>query len=270
MINNNVSVSVLINGQSGDFIAREYTSPMDQQTYIEGRENSKFSLRIENKNDFRVLAIPSVDGLSILDGKPAGENSKGFILSAKQSLDVPGWMVDGNTAAKFFFSGLRANGEDGSYAAQIGQDTSNKGVIGLMVYRDRVISNPSLNLRSASPRRIQQGFEKKGMAPTGYGALYCPNSHSAAGSMATMASSSMLQDFDEPAGLGTGFGEATKFSTKEDTFNRGDLICLMVMYYDDARGLKKRGIDVSQPETKRPNPFPTMNTGCPVPNGWSR
>lgn len=283
MQNNNVTMTVIINGQSGNFDAREYISPQDRQTYVEGREGSNFSLRLYNGNPFRVLAIPSVDGLSVLDGEEAGEHSSGYILDARQTLDIPGWMVDSSTAAKFFFAGMKAGG-DQSYVAQVGKDTSNKGVIGLMVFREK-----NQYTYNAPVRRSIVG-NKKGMAPpmrggfggpvwsdesyTGFGATF--NAVTGDASMnslvacAAAAPSSMTQSMEDETPLGTGFGEATDFSTVKAEFNRGDLLAMLVIYYADARGLKRKGIDVAAQVVKTPQPFPAMKTGCKTPDGWTK
>lgn len=261
MIKNNVEMSILINSHN----AREYSSPMDLQTYIEGREGSEFTIRITNRNSFRVLAIPSVDGLSILDGKPAGSNSSGYILEASQVLDIPGWKVDNATAAKFFFSGMK-NSVDESYVAQSGNDTANKGVIGLMVFNEKPqYQNMMKGIVAAAPMGAatlsSNPMRAFGMASS---TLMCSNSITASSATPTI-------DVSADSALGTGFGQATDFSTTKSTFERNDLLCLMVMYYKDARGLKKVGIDVAKQIT-RPSAFPADNAhnGCVPPSGWAR
>ncbi len=295
---NNVMMTIVINA-SRDHIAREFISPYDRQTYIEGREGSNFSIRLENKNNYRVLAIPSVDGLSVLDGEPAGEGSPGYILDANQTLDIPGWVVDKGTAAKFFFSGLKADGGDDSYVVQSGQGPANKGIIGLKVFSEK---NGYSNFRSGSPRLMRSatfgatakgiatplGSAPRGIDPWPQGSFTV--SHSATPTwnsasdvlMGSVASASSVADSvplsDElergiaPAQtLGTGFGEATDFNTTKAEFQRGDLLCQMLIYYDDKRGLKKRGIDVAAPTVTRPSAFPADEpTGCKTPAGWKR
>ncbi len=292
MQHNNVTMTIVINA-GREHIAREYTSPSDRQTYVEGREGSNFTIRLENRNSFRVLAIPSVDGLSVIDGKPAGDQSSGYIIEARATLDIPGWVVDGGTAAKFFFAGLSASGGDTSYAAQSGNDTAHKGVIGLKViqekvsYRnDRFYASGSPVMRSAMSSKL--GSFTKGIVDTRGLSSSAPTgmlqSSSDIGSNATLnnASASYTMDnlsFDDVAvaaaapvqqTLGTGFGDATDFNTTKVDFQRGDLLAVMVIYYDDARGLKKRGIDVSQPVAKLPNAFPADAVGCAVPAGWKK
>lgn len=74
--------------------------------------------------------------------------------------------------------------------------------------------------------------------------------------------------------LGTAFGEAQDFGTTEVTFNRGDLSALLVMYYDDSRGLRARGIELTRPSKRRlapanaPQAFPGLQKGCVPPAGW--
>lgn len=73
--------------------------------------------------------------------------------------------------------------------------------------------------------------------------------------------------------LGTAFGERTEFKTTSVDFQRGDMVVMMALYYDDARGLRKRGIVLERPsrtkvKNHRPDAFPGMGTGCAVPPGW--
>lgn len=74
--------------------------------------------------------------------------------------------------------------------------------------------------------------------------------------------------------LGTAFGEAKDFGTTEVSFNRGDLSALIVLYYDDSRGLRARGIELTRPSKRRlapanaPQAFPGLQKGCTPPAGW--
>ena len=307
MFSNNVSLTVVIHGQNGEHPAREFVSPIDRQTYVEGREGSNFTLRLRNSNGFRVLAIPAVDGLSVLDGKPAGEKSPGYILEANQTLDSPGWVVDQGTAAKFFFSGMKADGGDASYVAESGGDTLNKGFIGLKVFKEQHVYSGG-GFRSFGVSRGAMGGAavlssargiSKGIAPMGgtadWSGMATMNSvtTSIGGSLESASLTSFSDSFDVAASacmsmddqersrgiapepvqqtLGTGFGEATDFATTKTEFKRGDLLAMMVIKYDDRRGLKKRGIEVDRPATRSAgSAFPADQTGCTPPSGWSR
>ena len=75
--------------------------------------------------------------------------------------------------------------------------------------------------------------------------------------------------------LGTGFGSAQDFGTTAVEFDRGDLNAMIVLYYDDSRGLRARGIEMVRPSKQRvqasaaPQAFPGMSKGCTPPKGWS-
>ena len=252
MLSGNVSLTVLVHGRDGapGIPAREYVSPVDRDTYIEGREGSNFSLRIHNRSPRRILAIPSVDGLCVLDGKPAGAESRGFIMEAGETLDVPGWMVDRETVARFVFSGTR-DGEDRSYVAQIGGDTAHKGVLGVLVVEER---------RPPRPRADDGAF-----ALSAAGVL-----RSRPLAMMSASKASSVHEDTAAQGLGTGFGEASEFRTRAGRFERGAVSTRIDLYYDDARGLKRRGIDVSRPVSPRPSAFPALDGGCVPPPGWTR
>ena len=75
--------------------------------------------------------------------------------------------------------------------------------------------------------------------------------------------------------LGTAFGEATTFHTKTVEFKRGDMISLQIIRYDDARGLKARGVVITRPSKQKyqtqPEAFPAMQPqGCVPPDGWCK
>lgn len=68
--------------------------------------------------------------------------------------------------------------------------------------------------------------------------------------------------------LGTGFGQETGFRTQEAAFVRGDMIAMMVTYYDNRQGLQARGIDLGGHRKPTPQAFPAMASGCKPPVGW--
>lgn len=247
MRSGNLSLAVLIHGQKGSMEAREYVSPQDRHTYIEGREGSNFTLRIRNGSSRRVLAVISVDGLSVLDGKPAGIKSGGFILDPYGSIEVPGWMLNSQEAAKFFFAGRTEKG-DASYVAQIGGDTANKGVIGV-IFLGEVPSIPD----------IRDFRERSVMFSAPRGSVLRASAASASPSSPDMQVGAQS--------LGAGFGEASEFRTRQGDFRRGSEMVRILLHYDDARGLKRRGIDVSKP-LAQPSAFPADERGCTPPPGW--
>lgn len=299
---NNITLRVLVKGRA----IKEHVSPLNQQTFIEGREGSEFEIEVTNNNHFDVEAVISVDGRSITDGEPAGQHSRGYILRANKVTRIPGWKVDGDTAAKFTFTGAKG----GSYVEQVGGEALNKGVIGLMVYkplyvpRPPVFRNPPVrafmskgmggsgSLRSATTLNVLGSRERtKGISggdaswasdniaygnaaeSLSFGATTASMTGSATASANNIAvgASIDLDALAQQQTLGTEFGEATQFQTTEVQFQRGDLLAMLVLYYDDKQGLKRYGIDFGRKPEPR-NPFPAdhkPSTGCTVPEGWS-
>lgn len=295
MRKNNVELLIFIKGQKA---AIEYQSPRDFQHYIEGREGSEFEIEVVNHNNFRVEAVVSVDGLSVLAGELAGDDSSGYLVEAYGRVRIPGWKLNSREAAKFFFSGRKG----GSYVEQSTGQPTNKGVIGMKVFEERGRNrgyqtfNGGLlggNLRGGgSPRGMAKGLsanramfgsssstlggQSRGIAPDSLG--YEATSFGLAdavgsASNATLSASNASTKAAVTQTLGTGFGEAMDFQTTTVNFNRGDMLVLMVLFYDDKRGLQQRGIETVRPSRTRyattPNPFPASeDSGCKPPAGW--
>ncbi len=62
MVRNNVELRLLIKGRP----AQEFFH--NGNTFLEGREGSNFEVEVINRNPFRIEAVISVDGLSVVDG----------------------------------------------------------------------------------------------------------------------------------------------------------------------------------------------------------
>lgn len=125
MTNKNYELEVLINGKP----VKEYVK--DGKIYVEGRRGTDFSLRIRNNSSKRILAIPSVDGLSVMNGKTASYNSSGYIINAWDSVTIDGWRTSDKEVARFYFSR-----QEDSYAAKMDRD-GNTGVIGMAVFTEK-------------------------------------------------------------------------------------------------------------------------------------
>jgi hypothetical protein len=253
---NNVAMKILIKGKP----ITEYTHR--GLTYVEGREGSEYELELTNNNSTRVEVIVSVDGLSIIDGKPAGPESTGYLLNAYQKAIIPGWMVDQATAAKFKFGS-----KEKSYSTEMnGGSSINNGVIGMMIYSEK-------------PKPIQYQFQQfyNGMGNTIHGnamgnvGIYNVNICASGAAYASASTDSFIENLsDSKQELGTEFGEATDFKTTIVNFERHDMIGMFVIYYDSKKRLENRGIVVSRKQNIRqtPDAFPAMATGCVPPKNW--
>jgi hypothetical protein len=92
------SLEVLVEGRS----LWEYF--YHDQRFVEGLVGRAFTLRIGKSNrQRRALAVISVDGLSVMTGKPMGVSDGGYIFDGP-FLEIPGWCLDQKTMAAFLFA----------------------------------------------------------------------------------------------------------------------------------------------------------------------
>jgi hypothetical protein len=270
----NITLNVLIKGKP----ITEY--PHNGQVFVEGRHGSEFELEVRNNNCHRVEAIVSVDGISVTDGKSAGPQSSGYLIQANSSVRIPGWKLNGAEVASFEFAG-----KSDSYAGQATGDTRNTGVIGVMVFKEKVVAQPNyygyghINVGHSWPKGttgspLYGDFSGQcSMDTLGGGGGPAPKSMMASSGVlrsASVATSTISLNAVEQS-LGTGFGQRQDFATTEVSFDRGDMLALIALYYDDKRSLQKRGIVMDRVSQKRktqtPNAFPSMS-GCVPPDGW--
>jgi len=105
----------------------------DDLTFVEGKPGSQFELVIKNLSGERILCHPTVDGRSVMNGKQARKNdsSDGYVLNPYQETVIPGWRLNQEACAHFFFTG---RGEE-TYGEQMGDSGENKGVIACPVWQ---------------------------------------------------------------------------------------------------------------------------------------
>lgn len=261
--------------------------PHRGQTYIEGRQGSEYTLYFKNTTGERVLLIPSVDGLCVINGEKAGHDSPGFIIDPWGDITIPGWMVNGTTAAKFIFRPQDSQFEK-TYVEQLASEGAPvepgcQGLIGFRVIGEKVAQKSFFN---RPPYRSSPGepweapvfgsgpldsIRASGTGTPYQGTMFSATS-SVVGSMNTSASvgdADWLQQQSE--GLGTGFGSATPFKTEQSFFNRGEVRAEMVLEYDTLRGLKNRGVPVNllKSDYAVRSAFPADSVvGCKPPAGW--
>lgn len=100
--------------------------------WVPATRGQEFSLLLTNAGTAEALAIPSIDGASVLDGKPASDESPGYIVPARGDVSIPEWQIDRGTVARFEF-GMAAKG----YARQLGHSRADVGIIGAAFFRKR-------------------------------------------------------------------------------------------------------------------------------------
>jgi hypothetical protein len=255
----NFDIEIIVNGLP----ITKYLSPENNQLFVEGRKGSEFTLLIKNQTANKVLAVPSVDGLSVFDGKPASNNSQGYILYPFKNIAIPGWTLDNSSVAKFIFTE-----KERSYSSQSGQGTNNVGVIGCIFFNEQ-------------PRPIPQYdfsyIQRKTFIPEYLPDIY-PLTYTSTNQFSTMCYNSMDSGTFAVAAaappvendVGTGFGKSTNFNTYAEEFKRTlEPAEIINIYYGSRKYLEQFGIRFSPPVVKTlPVAFP--GNGCTPPPGWQR
>jgi hypothetical protein len=250
---------------------REYEHK--SEVYIEGRKGSDYTLRFKNNTANRVLAVMSIDGISVMDNKPASRDSNGYVIGAWQSVDVPGWRLDDSKVASFKFC-PQGEREDKTYVESLKSagfeiDVENQGVIGCKVFIEKCSTyyNPLNFVPYPYSYPYYTGIYYTG----GVSVRDCCAQGAVAPSMSynmmNQSPSVFVQETDfsqvavQNTSLGTGFGDDKKFETYSVSFNKQDYESwTAVIFYDTLLNLKKKGVII---EKKNPNPFPRSNPrGC--------
>ncbi|MGA2499033.1 MAG: hypothetical protein ABSH20_14925, partial [Tepidisphaeraceae bacterium] len=166
----------------------------------------------------RVAAIPSIDGVSTVDGKPASYQSGGYLVRPKAQIVVPGWRLDDNAVASFEF-GVAAKG----YARQMGHQVANVGIIAAAFFSEDDLPEVQFSI-SAGPRTPQ-------LEPRSREKL----------------DEAIDEDTDNVA---TGFGKRMDHRVHQVEFRRAATTpdAVIRIRYDTMRGLKQRGVACPPPE----------------------
>ena len=92
--------------------------------FAQGAHGGSYSIVIKNRCKSRVQVVASVDGLDVLDGKPASVKRPGYVIDPGQTLEIKGFRTSYDAVAAFQFSRVSE-----SYANLRHGDTRNVGVI---------------------------------------------------------------------------------------------------------------------------------------------
>jgi hypothetical protein len=129
------------------------------------RLGTEYEIRIWNHGPRRIAAIVSVDGLSVINGRPASEWGSGYIVDARSSIVIKGWRRDLETVNAFTFEP-----REKSYATRMGHP-ENVGVIGLLAIEEagpRPMPLP-MERTTDTARGVLKATPEVGGTGTGYG-----------------------------------------------------------------------------------------------------
>jgi hypothetical protein len=249
--------------------------------WIEGREGNNYTIELTNRSNVCSLFILSVDGLDVLEGKPAGLNSQGYVIPAGNTVSVPGWKVNDQQAAEFYFSRSRE-----SYVNSIGGSTANTGVIGAMVFSEYSLFTTT-SLTNNNQRMYTPVLSKNSWVASSVSAGTTINAATVQAATANTTTNSASAEVKNSGGLssqayvsqevGTGFGNATDWQTVSTQFRRNNPTqpdTIMAIYYNTARNLEKMGIRLRRKNDVqyKADPFPAYSSStslsCSTPPGW--
>jgi len=101
------------------------------RTLIVGADGERYKIIVRNATTARFEIVASVDGLDVIDGKPADPNRRGYIVDPHDVLVIDGFRTSDANVAAFRFGKVTD-----SYAARTSGDR-NVGVVGLAIFSER-------------------------------------------------------------------------------------------------------------------------------------
>jgi hypothetical protein len=101
------------------------------RTLIVGADGERYRIIVRNATTARFEVVASVDGLDVIDGKPADPGRRGYLVDPHDTLVIDGFRTSDQNVAAFRFGRVAD-----SYAAQTSGDR-NVGVVGLAIFAER-------------------------------------------------------------------------------------------------------------------------------------
>jgi hypothetical protein len=198
-----IEASVLVAGARLNLHRRS-----DGRPFIAGIPGAAYTIGVRNLTGSRIEVIASVDGRHVLRDETADPGAcQGLVIPAGRFYEFAGWRLDDEAAREFIFADPAA-----SVAAMATGSTSNVGVIGLAVHRERQAMPASYEaMDSYGPGPVMKGISPVAVASAG--------------------------------GLGTGIGERRDDHVGRTSFTRdGNPPDILVIGYDTEESLRAQGI----------------------------
>jgi len=259
---------ILVNGSP----ARKYHD-REGKVWVEARKGSAFEVKVNNDNWGRVLAVVSVDGLNVIDGKhERPEKARGYIINSRSSITIPGWKINQGEVKEFYFT---TNGGE-SYVRKVGADERNIGVIATAIFKEK--NNwICVNYNIWPPyREIRHYYENDNSWWNPQYTTTTSDSTSDDMGPSTLYSAPHLTEcnvrsvraettsFNSSEKVAVGSGERVDFKTNKVEFERDSLLEMITVYYDTYDGLRRRGIiDYNRGYREMPQAFPNGGGYCP-------
>jgi len=257
MLKKDYEVQVIINGKP----VREFSH--NGKVYIEGRKNTRFSIRIKNNSYTRKLFVPTIDGLSVMNGEEGSYSSSGYIVPAYSSRTIEGWRTSDKEVAEFYFSA-----PEGSYRKRM-KKGNNLGAIGVAVFEERqnytvttTIGQPWYSTgASITPNHHWYGGNTFTSGVGGSNSVNCSSlSPQSADNQVLLRSAKSVKQ-----AIGTGFGEYKESSVISVNFDRcTNPVAVFEILYNTKEELQKAGVNMQkEPTYVTPEAFPGQYCKAP-------
>lgn len=286
MNQNGIELQVCADGKP----VREYGH--EGHLFVEGRKGSAFTLKIRNSRPERANIVVLVDGINVVTG--GSELTKGYVVSGLSSYEIQGWRTSLNDVSTFVFKDKK-----GSYAAVTTGTAKMCGLISVTAYsekkkeivKERIVHHWN-EVHVPYPVPV---YPRPYYPPYWYGVAYSATSgpvgksgnQGSVGEQLLSSCSAMFSadasirsldttsEISATAGnncgakgatlnalsLGAAWGPQKADSVSEVEFTNDLRIATMELYYTDAKGLKKLGIDTKKTPSIAKSSLPTVLSG---------
>jgi hypothetical protein len=100
--------------------------------FVIGKKGREYEIQVRNLSDARLEVVLSVDGLDVMDGKPASVKKRGYLIAPGKKVVIRGFRTSEDKVARFKFSSVES-----SYANLRHGNVRNVGVVGLAVFTEK-------------------------------------------------------------------------------------------------------------------------------------
>ena len=275
MKNNQYSVEVLIHGKP----ASEYNHYIngEYKTFIEGRQGTEYALKITNYTNQKLLAIASVDGLSVVSGKKTdGYRGRGYIIQPYGNVTIKGFRESDNSVGSFMFTN-----KEGSYASEQGGE-KNSGIIAVNLIDEKVSyqiinsSQPYPPYDPWSPKKNTKGWPDITCDKIYNGTSADTSNVTFTASTSNVSTTNFMcatpiaggqtkaANFD----LGSTFGKRIEDKITHKAFEKGNIVSQFKIYYASRSALESIGIKFYQEKQINEWPEPFNQEYCQPPHNW--
>ncbi|MBM4360000.1 MAG: hypothetical protein FJ096_17995 [Deltaproteobacteria bacterium] len=100
--------------------------------FVPAHAGQRYVIVVKNRSPGRLEILASVDGLDVIDGRPASYAKRGYLVEPYGEVEIEGFRTSTSAVASFRFGSVAD-----SYAAKKHGDTRNVGVIGIAAFHER-------------------------------------------------------------------------------------------------------------------------------------